>query len=917
MSQTLPVINNVRNCDVSLKVIPPTPPMHPSRSSNSSVNTYVPPPLANSPEHKLGPSKLRATLSPPSERPSSPSRSSLSSHRVVDKFRQWKSSSRFALGENGRFAVPPTEEELREIYEEEEIQRFLNLFHANIEEVTLPSAMTSAHLPTGEFSGAGQKIVIVAQQDVGKVTAARAAPASAAVEAIPQSLATQLGLNKIPAIVLNDDDDDDDDDGDNDDSSMIGSEGPDSDAYWDDESIGEVFVDKDDGWLTGMGVSGDKDKEDLENDTGAISTAQGGRYLTPEDQLPSHQKPKKQAIKRERVWGSEIAADYISQFIPQGRAMEARNRRGGKHEKFSFTRLKTAGQRTYLSTYPLWVPLVLNLWNIARWIDWNYSLKLCCIWWILWWLNMLLSGFLWYLVYQLIKHRILPYPTLKQLEERRQRALEAEKLIGTISGATSKGGNGDDDSDDAAPRWKSAMGLTSLGLRMGIGANTLLANNVATPLRTKVKDGARIAVGAMTGHWGKKGKEGVDEETKMDYVEEDEELVDRKRRRKANDWRRLGLIALEELADLHERLRNLMLWRRAESTRVYTIVIAALAFIVMITPAQYLAKGTYAAMGFVYWFIIPTLCAMTRKQRALLPSPFFDIPTDAEYAMEIIARRLRHGYSVTPDRKTNRNLEYIRGSSSNLSVNNLAAPSRNRSRESLSVLSGIVGGGIGASLGSPVYGGMLSSPVAMEGHSSAIPKATADRVQKPTGSEMGVSENGGQAPVGGPDAMDVSPAIPRSTLYNVGGIAKREGLPIQAQTFSAHYRHLPGILTITDSNIEFTPLSLFNKLRKDSDDPKITINLDCIRGIKKAGARTKSLLIRFIEPVAVDGAKGASVNGSTRKDSVGGYHTVDNPKGDRDAIIMAEREVKFKWVGCRDEVFARLVASKQSTWVPV
>lgn len=186
------------------------------------------------------------------------------------------------------------------------------------------------------------------------------------------------------------------------------------------------------------------------------------------------------------------------------------------------------------------------------------------IWWGLWWLNMLLPAFLWYLVYQLIKHRILPYPTLKQLEERRQHAMEAEHIVQTII----PGGNNDD-----APKWKSAIGMTSLGLGMGLGANTLVATNTpGAPVKQKVKDGLRIAAGAMTGHWGSKGKEAVDEETKMDYVDDDEELVDKTRRQQANDWRRLGLIGLEEVADLHERMRNLMLWRKPEVTRTYTTV---------------------------------------------------------------------------------------------------------------------------------------------------------------------------------------------------------------------------------------------------------------------------------------------------------------------------------------------------------
>lgn len=86
------------------------------------------------------------------------------------------------------------------------------------------------------------------------------------------------------------------------------------------------------------------------------------------------------------------------------------------------------------------------------------------------------------------------------------------------------------------------------------------------------------------------------------------------------------------------------------------------AFAIAFTPAQILAKATYAGLGFFYWFLIPVLCAMTRRQRAMIPSPLYDIPTDAEYAMEVIAHRIAVGGSVErPDKKHVKNLQQAYG----------------------------------------------------------------------------------------------------------------------------------------------------------------------------------------------------------------------------------------------------------------
>ena len=113
--------------------------------------------------------------------------------------------------------LPMTEEELREIFEEEEIQRFLGTFHSvrirarylpnklkiilnyclqQVGEVTLPDSP--------EFlTGSNQKIVIVPAEDARDVARAGAAPASATVEVAPSSV-----IGDAPSLIGDEDDDD-------------------------------------------------------------------------------------------------------------------------------------------------------------------------------------------------------------------------------------------------------------------------------------------------------------------------------------------------------------------------------------------------------------------------------------------------------------------------------------------------------------------------------------------------------------------------------------------------------------------------------------------------------------------------------------------------------------------------------------
>ncbi|KAG9026349.1 hypothetical protein FS837_004643 [Tulasnella sp. UAMH 9824] len=636
--------------------------------------------------------------------------------------------------------VPYTEEELREIYEEEEIQRFLSAFHAHVGEVTLPS--NDDHYINSQHP----KVVIVPAEDAKVVAKAGAAPSSAAVEPAPVSLADEIKKEQK--------------------------------EY---ES-----------------VSSDEEDEEESSEDSWVNVKAEPKTFSPEEALPS----KKGHVHTQRprpVWGSELAAE---------------------------------------------------------------------IYWFLWWNDMLLPGFLFYLVYQLLKHRLLPYPTYEQLRARHQAAVLAESFGDALVSTESHSGP-----------WKSSEGYSGLGgLGMGIANATAAAQ--ANAENMKVSNMMRMAMGAgkgaLTGRF-KKDKGTIDPEAKMSTLEDDRVLQGAEARH-AGDWRRLAVLITEELADVHERAKNLFLWRRPESTLTYTMVLFVIAFAVMVTPAHIIAKAVYAGMGFFYWFLIPVLCAMTRKQRSMIPPLFWDIPTDAEYAMEIIAQRVAKGESVVSDKRHIRNITEAYGARSKRDL-----LLKNRSKVSLNS---------SISPSSPV--GPPESDAGLHG----LPGGETEPNFLPKGAEgTGRLDTPGHRGETTSSPPTMTPLEVPGEFPAISGRMGTEGSVPEVQSYSAHHKHIPGILTLSNLTIEFTP---FLRHR-----PRVQIPLDRIRGVKRAGRRT--LLIRFIEPVPSD------------KDEPGQIKAVENPESAEapKVLVMAEREEKFKWVGQRDEVFARIVASRKDAWVPV
>ena len=72
------------------------------------------------------------------------------------------------------------------------------------------------------------------------------------------------------------------------------------------------------------------------------------------------------------------------------------------------------------------------------------------------------------------------------------------------------------------------------------------------------------------------------------------------------------------------------------------------------TPAQILAKGIYTIFGIAFWLLPTVILALPLEHLSRIPAPFGDVPTDAEFAMEVIGQRSARGETVLPSTLLNK-----------------------------------------------------------------------------------------------------------------------------------------------------------------------------------------------------------------------------------------------------------------------
>lgn len=468
---------------------------------------------------------------------------------------------------------------------------------------------------------------------------------------------------------------------------------------------------------------------------------------------------------------------------------------------FTIGRFRLATQRLYLAVAPQYERFFLKLWYLATWRQYHTSLKYCILFWVLWYYNFLLPSLFLRVGYAVVRRKLFAYPTLSELRQRRREVGRARAFAKEVETRL------------AAPP---TIAMNELWRFLKLAAVTRL-----TAYKTKKSFDA--GGDTLSPEQDVKEIQVEPEQTTTVLEKESEE-------EEVEDIKSTVIFIMDQVSDTHERIRNLFLWRRPQASWLFILVLAALFLVTACVPAKYLAKGAYAACGMAFWHVTPILAAMTASERARMPPPLCSLPTDADYAMDLISHRVALGLDVRPPHKR-------KGSG------NPPAPSPGLSEQP---------GDRNNNMKWKKWGERVAAGKAwIEGSRRLV-----------NGQQW--SQSGSWPPPG--------PLLP-----SLAFVYSTPDAQIETHTFPAQHAKAPGLITLTNTTLFFTPLM--------SSTAKVVIALSDICAVKKVGPM-KGLHVRWM-------------------DSVNERHA------------RAEREEIFRWVGGRDELFARLVGWQGRRWVRI
>ncbi|KAI0651883.1 hypothetical protein C8Q79DRAFT_63725 [Trametes meyenii] len=454
-----------------------------------------------------------------------------------------------------------------------------------------------------------------------------------------------------------------------------------------------------------------------------------------------------------RSLSERIAVDYFVPILPHPRPPPP---------EFSLGRLRHTSQRLYVALEPLYSLFAVPLLKLATWQDPRRSFVYCSLYWILWYHGLLLSALLSCVLYSLARRKLHTYPTIEELRAYRSRIYRSQTFGTALSARLS-----------ASPT-------------LGVGDLWHLFRDYRRTRKSKK------AERTSKHHNNENDLLGVDDAASIYSVaterpSEDLEAEDVKE----EDLKRLGLFLLGEVADLFERIKNFFLWRNPSASVFYGAVVAGW-FILGLLPAKYLVRFVGFLVGGFFWHVVPVLAAVPAPDRSRVPPPLASIPTDAEYAMDLISQRVARGLPVRPKRRRHRHR----------SPETTGFPSQRGDRAHKSESS---------SVDWNKWGDRLAS--------------TKER----TGEIKKIFEDGQWKHAEGWKALN--PFAPKVATPQGGSEAR-----IETHTFPAQLKHHPGLITLTPTTVFFTPLL--------SSRAALSIPLADVTSVKKSSLM-KGIDIRY------------------------------------------------------------------------
>ncbi|KAI0692762.1 hypothetical protein BC835DRAFT_1277038 [Cytidiella melzeri] len=413
---------------------------------------------------------------------------------------------------------------------------------------------------------------------------------------------------------------------------------------------------------------------------------------------------------------------------------------------FTVRGVRLLTHRALVIVFHTYIPTLSKTVRLATWTDPKVSLKYCILYWFLWFHDLLLAGLIARVAYSLLRRKYLPYPNLEELRQRRKeedRADDVAKQIITRLAISPV--------EHVTDLWQTFKEYRS-------------SRKKEKPEAAMSEPPPEIVVEDTT----------VTEDTKL--PSEDDILVDN------NMYGPIFEIATR-IADVHERMRNLFLWRRPHVSMMFAFVLLGM-FFVSLLPSKYLCKLVGLSVGVLFWHVIPVIAAMPGR----LPAPLEFVPTDAEYAMDLISQRVALGLPVQPKPKQ-------RGKSS-------ASYSGSFLKHN---------GGDHLDLGHSQDAGDAGNP------SNDVDwdkwKGRLDGAKAWSGDVKDSFKDG-------------TWKDPRNWLATAKATPNAQKETIPTHTYPAQCK-VPGLITLTDSQLFFTPIT--------SIGPTMTVNLKNLTGAKRSG----------------------------------------------------------------------------------
>ncbi|CCL99539.1 uncharacterized protein FIBRA_01557 [Fibroporia radiculosa] len=444
---------------------------------------------------------------------------------------------------------------------------------------------------------------------------------------------------------------------------------------------------------------------------------------------------------KERSISEQIALDYVVPRLPPA---------SPPPPSFTLQRLQLAVQRNFLAFNSMDSPMVMHLIQLATWQDTQTSRYYCFAYWFLWYHNFLLPSLILRLLYSLIYHKLHPFPTLGEIRNHRREVARADELSVALTSRLAAS-----PTYDVQDVWKLFKEMN----------------------RTRKQK--KVAKSKMQGIVPMAAASEVDTQEAQVEVEDLPLAQD-------VDPKQLVLSTLNHLADLHERVKNIFLWRKPSASLLCGMILFATFFFTLL-PAKYLVKICGFAFGMCFWHVVPIVAAIPPEDRARMPIPLHDVPTDADYAMELISQRVALGLDIKPRRSSKDDNQFGDSEISSL-----------RGEES----QGSSQAGSSSAVDWKKWGNRVA---ATKSHTGNVKKMFQDGQWKRPENWMALNP------------LAPKEALPRDTTP----------LRVQTYTFPAQYAKSSGLITLTSDTFHFTSLL--------SSSAKLSIPLADVRSVKKTG----------------------------------------------------------------------------------